>query len=186
MTWWIGYARAGREFRVASAIRRLGAKVRLGRRADAKRVPTKRLPRLVRAPYLPNYIFIDATDEQWHAIHAAQARGYGPLKHLAPTMTLVPNPSRRGVIAFLDALDADYRARLRRHREGEKVGRYEPGESIRLLEGSLAGQLATFVALVDASGFDRDVKVEAEVGTLGGVPLRIRVDALHVTRAAVA
>ncbi len=231
MSWWIGYARAGKEFRVACAIRRLGIKVRVVRRLDAKKVPTKRLPVPVRAPYLPNYLFLEMSDDQWHLVHAAQAAGHGPLRHLAPTMRLVPaalmdRPSvvadrdmevRReiremdgavsgrllaahervrvrqgdviqpgGIGVFLDALDADYLARLRRHREGERIGRYVPGETIRILEGSLAGHLATFHRLVDASGFDRDVRLEADVGTIGGKPLRVRLDPLHVSRAKIA
>lgn len=218
-SWWFGYVRAGHEFHVAAAIRRLGMKCRSTRRLDAKRVPTKRLPVPIRAPYLSNYLFIEATDEQWHLLR--------DVKWLAHTLTLIPRglmerrlaiashdgyvrheiremkdgKSHRlltatppewvrkgeliqigGVLAFLDALDADYLDRVRRHRMGQRVGHYQPGDSIRIMEGSLAGRLATFKHLVDASGFDRDVRLVAEVGSLGGKALDVVLDPLHVAK----
>ena len=80
---WIGYAKAGREFEVAEAIAATGASASVPRKVEAKRVPTKRRPVPVTMPYLANYVFIDCTAEQWHAIHR--------IKHLAATMRQVPS-----------------------------------------------------------------------------------------------
>lgn len=169
---WIGYAKAGREFEVAEAIEATGASASVPRKVEAKRVPTKRRPVPVTTPYLANYVFIDCTAEQWHAI-----RG---VKHLASTMRMVPAGEVKHLRRFVDAIESAYDSEMQRIEAGGRVEEYAPGEALRIISGPFGDMLATFRRVVEKA--DGWPEIEAE-GELMGRAVRFRVDPVKARKA---
>jgi len=158
---WIAYSRSGKEFDVQAEIAELGITSWVARKIEAKRVPTKRLPVAVIAPYLANYIFITATDDDWHRLQG--------IKHLAHTMTPVsPKAARAYLDPFKARIDTDFDARQAAINAGERVSEYAPGDLLRIMAGPLAGQIATFRKLVET---DHDIfpRIRAEVALFGRI-----------------
>lgn len=174
MAWWIGYAKAGQEFAVRDDAQALGLDVRVGRVLESRRVGNARRETAYDRPHAPNYFFALVTDDQWHQLHR--------LKHVG-TLRLIPKGEERSVLAYLDALEADYAERSARVAMGERLSSYQDGDLVRITHGALAGSLAKFRALVDAAR-DIDVRVAVEVGNIAGVPITMKMDPHHISREA--
>ena len=171
---WAGYAKAGHEFAVQADLAELGITSWVARQINAKRVPTSRVAVAVVAPYLPNYIFIDCTDDQWHKLR--------DVKHLASTMvSIAPRAVRAYLDPFRDQVEADYAARRAAIDAGERVAEYQPGDLLEIMAGPLIGQLATFRKLAET---DHDIfpRIKADVELFGRVAT-IDLDPIHARRA---
>lgn len=173
-TWWLGYAKAGREFEVRDELRGMGITCEVPRKVEAKRVPTKRTPVAVTTPYLGNYVFIHCSNDQWHQAHGT--------KHLASTMQPISEQfTRRHLMEFIDRVELDYSTRMDAIRAGEQVSEYEPGDRIEILSGPLKGQMATFKRIVENAN-ELFPRIEAE-GQLFGRAVKVDVDPIHARKA---
>lgn len=172
---WVGYARAGHEFAVQADIENLGIAAWVAKQINAKRVPTSRVAVAVVAPYLPNYIFIECSDEQWHLLR--------DIKNLATSFAPISPRARRAYLdPFRARIDADFTARQDAIAAGEKVMEYADGDVLEIMAGPLMGQLATFRKLAET---DHDLfpRIRADVELFGRVSL-ISLDPIQVRRAA--
>jgi len=169
--WWIGYAKAGREFEVVSAIEALGINAWCARKIEAVRVGKKRYPEAQITPYLPNYLFIEATADQWHQVTN--------IKHLASTLTPVPI-NGGGLSRFMRERDAAFDERKAMIDAGERLKEYEIGDPFEILSGPLAGHVAKFRQIMETT-HDPFPRLQGEVMVMGrGV--RVEVDPIDARR----
>ena len=174
MTIWTGYAKAGHEFQVQADIEALGMTAWVARQINAKRVPTSRVAVAVVAPYLPNYVFIECTDDQWHTLRE--------VKHLAATLSpIAPRVAREYLDPFRAKIDAAFAERQEAIAAGERVAEYEPGDLLQIMAGPLAGQLATFRKLAETS-HDLWPRIKADVELFGRVT-SVDIDPINARRA---
>ncbi len=175
MQWWIGSAKAGREFEVRDAILGLGGYAWVAREFATVRPPTMRRHVVVVRPFLGKYVFAQVTDALWHEMRE--------IKHLAGTMLPVSDAAAtRYLVPFMDRIDVDFAEREARFAAGEKLGAYAPGDLLRVLAGPLAEQIVTFDRIV-AGASDLEDKLRARMQILGGsVPVEL--DPLHVVKVA--
>lgn len=167
---WMAYARTGQEFAVQAAIEALGLAVYLPRKIEAIRRGNRRFPDAVTTPLLPNYIFFDATPDQWHSVKA--------VKHLSPAMTPIARAYVPRLMQFVSTAETAYRDRLAKIEAGERVEQFQPGDVMAILSGPLQGQFARFRRLVESPG-DMFPQIEADVSILGHT-VRARLDVLSV------
>ncbi|MGZ9811552.1 transcription termination/antitermination protein NusG [Pseudoroseicyclus sp. H15] len=174
MTWWIGYARTGRELDVAADLRAAGIDARVPCEVQARRIGKRRRPQPVSRPVWPNYVFLpELPTETWRTVVDH------PL--MASTMLAIPRRDVPRVGPKLAQIERDFTERMNAIRAGERVDEYQPGDLLDIVGGSFAGSLATFRCLIDA-GEDRDMRLVAEVKMLGrSVPVRL--DPLHARAA---
>ena len=172
--WWLGYAKAGKEFEVQAALSEMGIRCEVPRKVEAKRVPTKRTPVAVTTPYMGNYVFINCDHEDWHRAHGT--------KHLASTMQPISDKfAARHLLTFIDAIELDYSTRMDAINAGERVSEYQPGERIEILAGPLKGQFATFTRIIERAD-ELFPRIEAE-GHLFGRAVKVDVDPIHARKA---
>jgi transcription antitermination factor NusG len=174
MTIWAGYAKAGREFAVQADIEALGMSAWVARQINAKRVPTSRVAVAVIAPYLPNYVFIECSDDQWHRLRE--------VKHLASTLApIAPRVAREYLDPFRAQIDAAFAERQEAISAGAAVAEYNPGDLLQIMAGPLAGHLATFRKLAET---DHDLfpRIRADV-ELFGRTTTIDIDPINARRA---
>lgn len=173
-SWWIFYARARHEFEVAEQIAPLALQAVVPRKVEAKFILRKGDVPDVR-PILTNYVMVHCTPEQWHVIRGAN------IKHLSPTAQMVADRvARAQLVPFIDTAAAEYADRMARIEAGEKVSRYQDGDTVELMAGRLAGITATFRRMVEASW---PPEVVVSVGQIGGKDLAMTVEAQHVRAA---
>lgn len=170
MTLWIGYARSGREFDVQAALAEIGVKAWVAKKIVAKRSGKRRYADAVTVPYLPNYVFIEATADQWHKLSC--------IKHLSPTTTAISSRDT-GLDAFKARLDAAYEEDAARVAAGEAVSEFSDGDSLDVIGGPLSGVLVEFRRVVEADPFPM-IEGEAEVM---GRTATVKLDILDVKRA---
>ena len=168
MTLWAAYVR--REFDAAEECEALGITCYLPRKVEMIRQGRRRRPDAVIRPYLPGYLFIQATAEEWHMLKAT--------KHIRTLMGIGPNEARR-VMAFIDRCEAEYTARMAAIEAGERVSEYAEGDTLEITLGPLAGTLARFKRIAEGAMFP-EVVAEAE---LMGQVVTIKLDPLAARKA---
>lgn len=187
MSWWIGYAKAGREAEVAKDVRALGAVVRYARKIDAIRRGNQRWAEPVIAATLPNFLFIDVDDATWHKLRE--------VKFLAHTLARIPTGELRrqphtkagillpqvGVLPFLDAADADFAKREAEIEAGKRVSEYVDGDLLAILGGPLAGHLARFRKILETA-HDPFPRIRAEAEVMGRTVM-VEVDPINARKA---
>jgi len=172
---WIAYAARGHELEAEEAIRALGIEVWVAKRIEMRRSPTGRRWRAEVEPFLPNYVFINCTDEQWHKLRE--------VKHIAQSMLSISEQAARIYLQpFRDKIDADFAERRALVDAGEHVQAYNPGDMIELESGPLAGILLTFRRMVETDKPEFP-KIIAAV-TLFGKEGEIEIDPINVKRVA--
>jgi transcription antitermination factor NusG len=172
---WIGYAARGHEIEVEDAIRAIGMSAWVAKRIEWRRNPTGRRWRAEVEPLLPNYVFIECTDDQWHHLR--------DVKFLATTLMGISRQSAARYLApFREKVDAAFTESQDKAKAREMAEVFTPGEMIELEKGPLAGMLVTFRRMVetDKPGFP---KLIAGV-TLFGKEGEIEVDPINVKRVA--
>lgn len=170
---WLAYAKARQELEIADAIREKGADAWVARKVELYRAPTQRRWQPRTEPFLPNYILVTCTDDQWHALR--------DVKGLAGTMMPVSAAVyRRDFAPFMERVDGDYSERMARIEAGERVEAYDEGAALQLIGGAFAGLMGKFRCLVEDGQF---FKVRMEIGLFGSTR-EIDVDPLHVRKTA--
>ena len=156
------------EFQTADAINDAGGIAIVPRRVDiVDGQPVYR-------PFLPNYMFLALSEQQWHQFHNGPLYWMKPQRNSEPVRTILP-PFRK-VLDILPRTWADFQGfaeraemacqrRLEQWETGLKVARYRKGDKLEilgnLLFGQLQGQVAEFLHL------DRGGKIVATVEFMG-------------------
>jgi len=157
---YILYARSGREQQVVDDLRLEGIDAWLALvlegKPDPKRGGRKRCMIWHERPLLPNYVFATLTAPQFYVAQS--------LKHVSPTLTMVPYSAERDLKRFMDRADTEYqKARRARERGEEAPPAFSEGETLEAIGGPLSGLLARFRRIVeDADGYH--VVVDTDIG----------------------
>lgn len=171
MTLWVCYVRAGKEFDAQEEAEALGVACYVPRRVDMIRQGKRRRPDPVTRAFLPNYVFVEATDEEWHWLRGS--------KYLR-TIRNITEAEARVVHRFLARVEADYQHRMAQIEAGQRVDEYNEGEALEIIAGPLAGMLATFRGIAEGAGIFPEIIAEAE---LMGQAVTVRLDPLAAKRA---
>ena len=168
MTWWIASAEPRRAFAVQEDIRALGVECEVPREIYPKPIKRKGIVPAER-PILGQYVFFNATPDQWHQVAA--------VRHLRPTMQVISaRIADRLLLPFIRAAEAEYTARKTRIEAGERVARYADGDPVMILAGKMRGEIVTFRRMLDTW----PPRVVVSVGTMWGKDALIEIDALRV------
>ena len=190
MTQWIAYVSAGQEFALVEDCGVLGITAIAPRKVEAVRTGNKRYPEPRVTPYLPNYVFITATAEEWHWLR--------DIRYVRDIMGIPPQEERK-VHDFCATVESQYHGRMieidqavavMRNREASKDARrealkvmqhYQPGDMLEVICGPLAGQIVEFGAMVDRAASNLP-EIEVSMGGLEWGTMRM--DPLHLKRVA--
>lgn len=173
MTLWAAYVRTGKEFDAQEECEALGITCHVPRRVDMIRQGKRRRPDPVVKPFLPNYVFIEATPAQWHDLKDTK---------LIRTTMGIGEGNARLVHRFIAKVEADYAERMAQIEAGQRVDEYSEGDCLQIIAGPFTGQLATFRRIAEGAGIFPEIVAELE---LMGQATRVRLDPL-VARKAVA
>ncbi len=180
MTWWLGHIKAKKEFEVEEEIQALGIYAWVPRKLEVKRVGKKRTPEIVERPYLPNAIFMNLTDEQWHQVQQ--------VKFLASTMKAIygvkdgkPVGDLRQLFRFREAVEAESAALRRAQESNEALQEFHTGDALKIVAGPFSEMVAEFQKVV-RTAHDLHPTYEAEL-ELMGQKTRVRLDPLDVRAA---
>ena len=170
---WMAYAKSGKELEVKDALAEDGITAHCALKVEMKRVGKRRRPDVFVEPLLPNYLFIECTDEQYLVAIGT--------KHLASTMTMVPAGDKASVMRFIGRAQDAFSERMAKIDAGERLDQFQVGDLLDVLEGPLAGLVATFRGIVDR---DRSIfpVISADVEFMGGV-VRAEIDPISVRAA---
>lgn len=189
MSMWVAYVPAGMEFALVEDCEVLGVEAIAPRNVEAVRTGNRRWPEPRVTPYLPNYVFVEASAEEWHWLK--------DIRYVRDIMGVVPQDARK-VRAFIETIEAQYTARMAeidrataimKNREATKEQRrealkaiqhYQPGDLLEVITGPFAGQLVRFGAMVERAASKTP---EIEVALDGLQWGTMRVDPLAVKRA---
>jgi len=162
------YPQTYKQFWVINALSDLGIKAWCGRKVDFYRTGKNRYAESHESPFLPNYLFIEMTAEQFMTAT--------DVKFLAPTFQVVP---RREVVdgggldRFKTLVDANYSAAQRVDANSKAaIAEYTKGQHIRATSGPFADMDIWFNRIVQRTG-DKWPVVEGMVQMMGGkVPVQ--------------
>ena len=170
---WLATAAAGKELEVVRALADIGVTAHCAKAVELKRVGKRRRPDVFIVPLLPNYLFIECDDSQYQeAIR---------VKHIWPTMTLIPRSDIASVLSFLSLAQSQMDKSLAQIEAGERVIEFSAGDLLQVLDGPLSGLTATFKRILDG---DRGAfpSVVADVEMMGQT-VRASFDVLDVRAA---
>lgn len=173
MSHWLAYAPARREFEARDAIAALGIHAIVPRRVDLIRHGKRRFPDAVVSPILPNYLFLDITDAQWHQV--------AHLPTIRLTLMGIGPKDWRDVQIFATATEADFASRMAEIDAGSRVSEYQPGDALKIISGALSNQMATFRRIIESRHSPFPV-IEAEINIMGRVT-PIRLDPVNTCKA---
>lgn len=186
MTLWLAYVPHGMEFALVEDCAAIGITAQAPRKVEAVRTGNNRWPEPRVSAYLPNYAFVEATADEWHWLK--------DIRYVRDIMGVAPQWVPR-ISAFVDAVEAQYRARLAEieqaqrimmDREASKEARreairlmrqYTPGDLLEVITGPFSGQLVAFGAMVERAGSMTPL-IEAELNGL-----RVQFDPLGIRKA---
>lgn len=188
MTRWIAYVPAGQEFALVEDCEVLGISAIAPRKVEAVRTGNKRYPEPRVTPYLPNYVFITATADEWHWLKE--------IRYVRDIMGIVPQWESK-VHDFCATIESQYHERIAeidqaaavmKDREASKEARrealkvmqhYQPGDLLEVILGPFAGQIVAFGAMVERAASKLP---EIEVALQGMAWGTVRVDPLAVRK----
>ena len=189
MTQWVAYVQSGQEFALVEDCEVLGISAIAPRKVDAVRTGNKRWPEKRILPYLPNYVFVTASAEEWHWLR--------DIKYVRDIMGVIPQWEPK-VRDFCETIERQYRVRaaeieqaaaVMRDREASKEARreairvmqaYTPGDLLEVITGPFAGQLVRFGAMVERAA-SKTPEIEVSLDGLQWGTMRL--DPLAVKRA---
>lgn len=187
---WAAYVTHGMEFALVEDCTVLGVKAVAPRKVEAIRTGNRRWPEARVTPYLPNYVFVSATPEEWHWLRE--------IRYVRDIMGVLPQLEPR-VREFVGAVEAEFSARMdeidraitiMKNREASRGQRIEAMKSIQyyqqsdLLEvmtGPFAGMLAQFSRIAER-GARGIPEIEATV-MIFGRETNVSFDPLEVRKA---
>ena len=180
MTYIVATTRTHYEFATANAINDAGGFAVVPRRLDPVKDKQGVTVDHVYRPFLPNFIFLSVTEEQFYEYQTKRLFWLKPQREGDPIRTILPKMRRDTDIlprtwgefqGFAERAERACELRLEQHEQGKAVARYRKGDLIRImgdmLDGQLRDKLARFIRL-DKQG---RVEVEVEGFTLMGKPI---------------
>lgn len=159
MTFWIGYAKSGKEIEVCKEINDLGLKAHCAIKVEMIRTGKNRKAEPVTTPVLPNYVFIEADVENWFDLIQ--------VKHLASTKTVCPAADIPRVMGFVRRCEAEHRHQSARIEAGEALPTFKQGQTLEIVSGALGGLMARFRGVVENDIDSQFPAIEAEVDLMG-------------------
>lgn len=189
MTTWVAYVPAGMEFALVEDCEVLGVEAVAPRKVEAVRTGNKRWPEPRVTPYLPNYVFVQASAEEYYWMR--------DIKYVRDIMG-VPSAWVPKIAEFCDAIERDFTARaaeidraqaVMRDREASKAQRreamltmqhYQPNDLLEVIVGPFAGSIMSFGRMVERAG-SMALEIEASMTLFGRVSTVI-LDPLHIKK----
>lgn len=186
MTLWAAYTPHGMELALVEDCEALGIEAKAPRKVEAVRSGNKRWPEPRISPYLPNYVFVRASAEEWHWLKE--------IRYVRDLMGVVPKFEPK-VQTFIAMVEADFTARMAEIERAQKIMQdrdatkearreavrlmqsYQPGDLLEVITGPFAGQLVAFGAMVER-GAAMMPEIEAQMAGL-----KVRFDPLVVRKA---
>lgn len=142
MTWYLAYAKGGKELEVATDLRDDGVEVWCGTIDTERHIPksSRSGPRveIVTEPALPNYLFLSLSDSQFHTV------GH---KHLRKTLSPLTSAGVREFQDFANRIESM-----------ELLKDLEPGALLAIVSGPLKDQMVTLSKLVNADTIEADTE----------------------------
>ena len=169
-TMFIAYASSGFEFSAQEEAEALDLWAVVPRKVEMIRMGKNRRPDAVVTPYLPNYLFLRATAQEWHWLRTS--------KHCRSMMAVVPQAEKL-VVQFIDKVEADYAQRMAQIEAGQRVDEYEPGDLLEIIAGPFAGTMARFKRVAEGNSIFPQLITEAK---MFGQSITVRVDPLDARR----
>jgi transcription antitermination factor NusG len=160
------------EFAAQEECETLGLESFVPRRVDMIRQGKRRRPDPVISPAWPRYIFVDVTPDQWHWLKSS--------KHVH-SVAWVPEREAQAIRKQARAIERDFTARMDQIEAGDRVAEYEPGQVLDIVSGQFAGQIVTFIGMIERAE-EMFPTIEAEMVAMGRV-VKMRLDPLDVRKA---
>lgn len=182
MSLWVAYVPHGQELALVEDCEVLGVKAFAPRKVEAVRVGTRRWPEARISAYLPNYVFVNASAEEWHWLK--------DIRYVRDIMGVIPQYVPL-VMKFIGAVEGEFAARLSeieraaaviRDREATKEQRrealkamahFQPGDLLSVITGPFAGKVFAFGRMVE-NGAVLEIEAEADTGRIKLDPLSVR------------
>lgn len=190
MTQWIAYVPTGQEFALVEDCEALGVHAVAPRKVEAVRTGNRRWPEKRIIPYLGNYVFVEATADQFYWLK--------DINYVRDVMGVPAGKPTEKIRDFIDAVEAIFTAKeaeidraveIMRDREASKEARrealrvmqaYTPSDLLEVVCGAFAGQIAAFGRMVERGNAILP-EIEATM-TLFGRETTVRLDPLHVRK----
>lgn len=170
MSLYLAHAKAGKEFEVAEVLRAIANDAWVPRKAVFVRRGKKRRPELEVQPYLPNAIFVDLEDDQFHLI--------GTVKYLARTTHVIGPRDARDIERFRARVDAEMKEAERIQGNKEAIQLFKAGQAIEAINGPFKDTALRFLRMVErADMLHPQVEATAE---MFGQTVRVALDPLDV------
>lgn len=189
MTQWIAYVPTGQEFALVEDCEALGVEAFAPRKVEAVRTGNKRWPEKRVMPYLPNYVFVTASPEEYYWMR--------DIKYVRDIMGVPPAWVPK-IADFCNAIEREFAARsaeidraqaIMRDAEASKAQRreailmmqhYQPDDLLEVIVGPFAGTIMAFGRMVERAG-SMTPEIEANM-TLFGRVSAVRLDPLHIKK----
>ncbi len=171
---YLAYATTGKEFEVEQSLEDLGIDVWCGRKIEFLRRGKKRYAEPVESPYLPNYLFLSLSEDEWHQVMGSQ------VKHLAKTTYQLSGRDERHFDKFKNAVwdeSLEAQAIIKRN-DTAAMNQFKAGQKIKDLQGRFGEQLLKFRRIVEAA-HELFPMIEAETEMMGQT-VTVRLDPLDV------
>lgn len=162
------YAKSGKEFQVADDLRLIGIDAWAGRVIRWKRKGKDRRPEAYEEPALPNYL--------WASMTAAQFYHAQKVKHLSPTIRLVPHSATAGLQKFQRMADAAFREQDEARRRAEApLPEFDVGQALKLVGGPFSDMVVTFRGIINATdALNRQIEADGPFGRMRVDPFDVR------------
>jgi len=173
---WLGYATAGKEQETADELNADGFTAWVPLQIQFVRTGKKRFAEPVISPYLPNYIFLELSPDDFYDIRGK------PRKHLAPTMMQLSASAQRDVQRFRREVEAKF-SEQQKAADNLLAGlasEFEPGEEVMPRLGQFEGVAMRFRRMVQKA-HDLFPRVEVEADLMGRTVV-MQLDPLDVER----
>jgi len=164
------YARSGQEIPVRDELRLIGADVWCGMVIEWMRRGKRRTPQAIEKPALPNYLWATMTPYQFYMAK--------DIKHLSPTMQVVPYSAERGLREFQKMTDKAYtEADAIRRKAETPPPEFDVGQALKVVGGPFADMVFNFRRIANPDDpLNRKVVVEGPFS-------EIEIDPLDVVKA---
>jgi transcription antitermination factor NusG len=182
MTLWVAYVPRGQEFALVEDCGILGIEASAPRKVEAIRVGNRRWPEARVTPYLPNYVFVAASAEEWHWPK--------DIRYVRDIMGVIPQYVPK-VERFIEAVESDFASRLAeieraasviKDREATKEQRrealkamahFKTGDLLSVIMGPFAGKIFAFGRMVE-TGASLEIEAQGDMGRIKLDPLSVR------------
>tara|TARA_R110002051_G_scaffold325869_1_gene432653 strand:+ start:7458 stop:8048 length:591 start_codon:yes stop_codon:yes gene_type:complete len=163
-----------KQFWVIDELASMGIDAWCGKRIDFKRSGKDRFAEAHESPFLPNYVFIEMTDEQF-----IKAIG---VKFLASGFKIVPKADIAALDAFKSAVGSRYMAAQRVEANSQAaIAEYTKGQQIEAISGPFA-QFPMWFERIVKRDHDKWPRIEGKVDMMGAM-VTVHLDPLDVRSA---